>query len=819
MRVFYHDKSSNFSVLQPILFVVLLLIGVCLSEAHAQPTKDYKLSGKVIDSATNLPLKFVTIALLNADKAVGKILSNEKGDFLLTAPTSGEYLLSIVHVGYGLKKIKINVGTLSGLLDLGTISLSPVSKEISEVLIKSKRPLLTQKIDRIVYNVQEDPQSKFASLFTILKKVPLIDVDGEERVTLQGQGGFKVLIDNKPSVLLARSLKDVFKSMPASSIKSIEVITSPSAKYDSEGLAGIINIVTIKKFADGYEAYLSAEYQNPVGGSSFGGSMSFKQGKIGVTLMSGYSSQQRPETSSDLTRQASDLINKLNQRGLRSITSNSVYAGSEISYDIDSVKLLTARFRYNNQGEDEHADKSTHLFVNNLLVDDVHFTSEGNNEWNGVDFLLNYQQSGRENKSRIFNFSYQFSDNKEVQLNALNNLDILSGSETLFNQSNVFSQNENTFQLDYTHPFKKVKFETGLKGILRLGDSESQTSDFIPGKGYVVDPAAQDVFENNQYIWSAYATGQYEFNKWGIIVGARLERTQVNAKFLITGNSIHSNYNNLIPSITVNYNFAKNQAFNVSFNQRIQRPNIRLLNPFVDRINPTLEIAGNPKLEPVLTNNFNLRYRHLSGHPWTLTFGYIFANNTVERILATTSSSSVARYTYRNIGSYSSTGLSFTYNHTISDPLSIGINGFSNYLQLTGNLNGIQMHNSGFVNSIKANIDYSFQSMLQLNFNFRYTSSSVLIQGKTETAPNYSFSAAKPFLNNKLNFSATINNPFAKYRYLSSELVGNNFTQSVYSQVSYRSFLVSVGYKFGKLKSRFKKAKKTILNNDLIEGN
>ncbi|RZK34065.1 MAG: TonB-dependent receptor, partial [Pedobacter sp.] len=219
--------------------------------------------------------------------------------------------------------------------------------QLKSVSITADRPLIKQEIDRISYDVKADPESKVNNVLEMMRKVPMLSVDGDDNIQLQGNSNYKILVNGRPSGMMERNPKDILKSMPASSIERIEVITTPPAKYDGEGLVGIINIITFKKADNGTNGTVNLSERFPVGGPTMGGSFTAKLGKFGIATNAGGSLNSSPLLDNTNSRITLNNPTNLWQYGSRDQSGKSGYAGAELSYEIDSLNLISAQINYN----------------------------------------------------------------------------------------------------------------------------------------------------------------------------------------------------------------------------------------------------------------------------------------------------------------------------------------------------------------------------------------------------------------------------------------------------------------------------------------
>ncbi|WP_177181267.1 outer membrane beta-barrel family protein [Parapedobacter koreensis] len=797
----------------------LFLIVTFFTSMAQQPSSGLK--GKVVDSADNKALEYVTINIRTDSTAIRSILTDAMGKFEWTGLTPGKYMLTFVAVGYETKDLPIELTNNAPVLDLGDIPLAAGAEALDEVVVTATRPIVKQDIDRLTYDVQADPESKILTALDLLRKVPLLSVDGDENVLLQGNANYRIFINNKPSDMIARNPKEVLKAMPAESIQKIEVITTPPARYESEGLAGIINIVTNRNVDNGYRGSANLNYRAPAGGPGVGGSFTIKQGKFGASAYFGGSLSQRPQTQSNYERITHvGQPNILLQNGFNEGRSNFTYLGTELSYDIDSLNLITGEIGFNlGQFDNDLSQFSNTNTLDGAPLQGFNMYNRGKNRWDGYNGGLNYQKGFKRNKEQLLTFSYRFSSYSDGQDNRMRITDRLNYQVPDYNQTNDGTQDEHTIQLDYVHPVSKLNIEGGVKGIFRLNHSDFRSANFDEASdSFIEDPTQTNTYENNQYILSAYNSYQYKLEKWGFSAGMRAEQTIVKADFISNDANVDQNYFNFIPSIAINHILKQGKTLNLGYTQRIQRPGIWNLNPFVNRSNPNFEYSGNPDLRPVLNNNFNLRYSSFGKASINVGLNYSFANNTIQQLINYNAETGVSRFTFENIGKDRSLGTNISINYPITKKLNFNVSGDMSYVWLEGVVDGQKTSNSGMRGYIYGGLGYLFEDGWRINGNFSYSSPYIMLQGQSNAFPYYGISASKDLIKDKLSLSGSISNPFNKFRSYINDMTGPNFTQSSFSQNYYRYFNMSLSYRFGRLKDEIRKNRRGIKNDDASGG-
>lgn len=327
----------------------ILLSAICLfwllpTNLHAQKTDNQKitLTGIVVDSVSGKSIEYPTVALFTDSlKLIKAVAGGADGKFAIEAPCAGKYVLSASMIGYTNSKEELSLDGSLKRKDLGTISIAE-GLQIAEVTVVGVKPLIKNEPDKLTYNLEADPQTASSSVIDILRKVPMLSVDGEDAVRVNGETNFKVLVNGKSSGMLVKNFKQAIKAMPASAIKSIEVITNPPAKYDAEGIGGIINIITNKKTTNGYSGSVNAAV-NTLGGYNSGGYISAQTGKLTMTanLYNGKEVSQKSLTKSESENFMSDNYHYTSTSGTYKSNSDFTNLSLEASYEIDSLNLLT----------------------------------------------------------------------------------------------------------------------------------------------------------------------------------------------------------------------------------------------------------------------------------------------------------------------------------------------------------------------------------------------------------------------------------------------------------------------------------------------
>lgn len=617
--------------------------------------------------------------------------------------------------------------------------------------------------------------------------------------------------------MVESNLKAVLQSMPASTIQSIEVITNPPAKYDAEGMAGIINIITNKKIDNGYKGTVNFNENFPVGGQGIGTSFSVKQGWLGISGYGGASIYSSPlaQYANNRTTFGSNATSLVQNGNIKSKTRNG-YFGTEISYEIDSLHLLSGQFSINGNHLDGYSYQTSILRkAANLQRYDLGNSNNGGG--NGMDASINYQLSFKADKNRLLTFSYRYLNYGNNQHSNLAITNIINYIQPNYRQDNNTQTSEQTFQIDYVQPVKMLNIEAGIKGILRNNTSDYQYLLYHPSSG-LFEPYQDfsDQFNYRQNVFSAYNSYRYSIKSWSFSAGVRAEQTVVDADFISTASTVKQHVFNLIPTIAINKEFKDRSSLSFGFNQRIKRPNIRRLNPFVDRSNPDFVSSGNPNLQNVLVNNLQLSYSKSKKLSVTVALGYSFIGNIDLRTSAFDTAANITRTTYQNTGKADRSGLDFNISYPINKNWNMSVNGNVAYFKLSGLVSNTIIENKLLTSNISASSGYKFNQRWRLNASLTFISRNPTdLQGTSNGFVRSLFSCNKELVKNKLSFAASVNNPFSKHRNNLTETKGPDFTQVGISQDYFRSFGLSLNYNFGKLKQDIKKNKRGINNDDV----
>lgn len=792
------------------------------------PRGNAKLTGVVTDSTTGKPVEFASVALIDPQtkRPIDGAVADDKGRFTLTKLPPGDFQLLISFVGYRNKTLSSVKLDRRGDVVLGTVKLAPDVRTLSEVNVVGQQALVEEKVDRIVYNADKDITAKGGDATDVMRKVPLLSVDLDGNVSLRGSSNVRVLINNKPSTIVASSVADALKQIPADMIKTVEVITSPSAKYDAEGSAGIINIITKKTTLQGFTLNVDSGVGNR--GSNLGLNGNLRTGKMGFSLSgfgrAGYNvrgafantQQVFGGSGTTTTEQSADTRNQ-NLFGQYTLGWD---------YDISKTSAITASLRYGarnqTQFQDNFLTKTSGTYfpiynARNVRTDDLSGTVDAN-----VDYTRTFKPQ------QEFSLSAQFSRNNrnnDFVADILSSADFQTITSRQQNLNDSYNQ-ESTIQADYQTPIgKNQQLEFGGKGIYRQVESAFQYR-FAPGNTSQFENDSRRLGNTliyDQTIGAGYVSYTLTTkSKFTIKAGTRYEFTNINANYSLTqpgeqggqaGQDLGiPSYSNLVPSLNISKALKGGKTIKLSYNRRLQRPGLRFLNPNVNVANPTNITQGNPLLSPELTDNFELsNSAYIKNVYVNATLFYRRTNNSITSVQDTNTTSigevtnptlpRPIRTTYLNIGREEAYGVNVFGNATLFSKWQIG-GGFDAYYAYLTNNSSTAVYratNSGWVVTGRFFTSLNIKNGWGLQgFGF-IRGREIQLQGYRGGFAFYSFGVKKDLKDKRGSFGIAgenfFNNPFT----IRSESASPIFVQNSVTSLYNAGIRANFSYKFGKL--------------------
>jgi len=774
-----------------------------------------KLSGTVLDSTKALPYVTVRIFKQNNPAALQTSLSKENGSFQLNKPTEGNYILTFSHTGFVEKKMEISVAS-AGDMQLDPVQLSRAAGSLKEIIVKTQRPLVEQFDDKVVFNVEDDPSSKTETAIDILRKSPFVTVDGEDNIKVNGKQNFKVLLNGRETSMFARNIKEALRGFPGTLISKIEVITSPSAKYDGEGIGGLINIITKKKVV-GYNGTLSTFHRTSDRVSNYSLNGNAKVGKVGasVFLHQGHSEPVSQHNTNITIPLMQSIYTKRTLDGNQETTSGWRFGNAEVSWEVDSLNTISLYSNINGGSNKTISEQTitTDFASSPSSISFYNLDNKTNNP--GISVGSDYIKHFKKNKDREFSIRFlgDFGKN-DAELNSMQ--DNPGIDRYLINNSHAIN-NQYTLQVDNGIPLKNNrKFDAGVKAILRRASSEFESLiKDDPASVYKINPFNTDNFNYKQDVVSVYSMYSFKVKKTNVRLGTRVEYTNVNGDFITSNVKVKNSYITLLPNVQFTNRLSTTTTLIIGYNKRLQRPYIWDLNPFV-KDNDALNISfGNPNLGPQTIHALSTQLRYGKGS----TFGGInvegsYSGNKIMQYSSFDPQTGVTKTTSLNIGKEFQSSVNINLNTKITSKLSLFVNSSVRYISVTNNANKSQTNN-GFGANINMNTSYKFSDKFTVSSYLGLWKDAPTIQTIYPFGTWYNVAFNYKVFKNKVNISLRAVNYFEKNRDYKIITNNPNFSSTNITTQPRRAAVLALTWNYGKLTENVSK-KKGVNNDDLL---
>lgn len=798
----------------------------------AQNSNNIVISGKIVtgNPSESVPFAKVSLQIVQASDTLryGQI-TDENGLFRISIPASRPTLFTAESMG--LKKVlkQLSPSETSKDIKMGNITMEEDSQTLGAVTIEKRIPLVSVQPDRLGYELDKDPEAGGQNLLTMLRKVPLVTVDAEENVQVKGSSNYKILLNGKPNPMFDSNPKEILRSIPASSVKRVEVITDPGVKYDAQGVSAVINIVTATISTDGLTGNISlgvAQPQFMANGSLY---LAMKSGKWGSTVnLSGITMNKEMSADTEISQNA-QVQNKEQQdyKYKMDMLRGSVL----ISYEHDAKNLFTLTSNFSpikNKLNGKTLVSSIRSAAYNSFERDV----ENHMNMNNMNASLDYQHSFNR-PGELLVVSYRFVNNP-FKTTLWQDIESQNYHSKMLDETKM---NEHSGQIDYTLPIGKYLLESGLKYIYRENGSDISYQMKDPSSGaWVSDPSYTGKkniagIQHKNHILAAYTGLSATFGKLNLKVGVRGEANKVDAGYKNESRSIvDRRFIDFVPHLSLNYSFSPIWIGKLSYRERINRPSVTQLNPVELRQDQYNIQKGNLHLDVVRSHNVQASITNMGAkHMLMLSGDFEQINNGIEQIFfKDPSRSNVFISTPANVGKQSYLTGSLYAMYRPSSWLQTSVNGSLIQSWAKGLDNPIV---DGIETAVKTKdlnaLNYNVTAMAMLSlphnwsstFSYSYMSPTESLQTRSSAYSFHSFSLTKQLMQQRLSISLSANNVFVKDLELSRTRVQNDLKTTQIVRFPMRQIMLSVSYRFGGLKGQVKKAKKTIVNDDLMEGN
>lgn len=813
------------------IFIVTLL-SVLASPIFAQfsthQTTGFKVKGRLLDSVSNHPLEYATVSLfLNGDKKpINGAISDSKGNFVVENVAAGNYKLVAEFLGYKPHTLlDLTINKDNSQIDIKDILLISKATTLQNINVAVQGKLIENKIDKLVFNAERDLTSQVGVATDILKKVPQVSVDVDGNVELAGSASIRFLINGKPSAAFGSNVSDVLQSIPASQIKSIEVITNPGAKYDAQGLGGIINIILKKNNSQGVNGNISLSGGTRMENGSF--NFNARKGKFGMNaFISGNTrlNAETPFTSDRFTNDsAANTKILLHQDGFNRFQRSGFQTGIGFDWDLNEHNSLSGSISYDifsntgisttNQSQNTKDQNGNSIANMQTLIN-----ADNASHFHNIDASLTYKKTFEKEDQEL---ELSINATKGTLNSNNNNYQYSFPQHSLYYStmgSNPGKENETEIKADYTQPLKKNVI-LGIGGKIGLYDvaSNSKTFKLDPvSNQYSKDMYLSNSLDYHQKVYAFYSELSFPvFTLFDAKIGERYERTEISSFY---SNAQHQvkvpGYNTFVPSIFFSKKLNENSLIKLSYSKRIERPDYGDLNPFINTNDPKNLSTGNPSLQPEIGNRVELGYSTDIKKVASLMFSLFYRMNDHDIqsfiiyypsfLVGDTTYTNVAVSSRQNVGCENNTGINIFGDFKLIPKLNFRTN-FSVFQRHTINAIDPEYNSSGINYRINLNAAYQFSNTIATEFFGNFNSAKRAAQGIYPSFTTYSVAVRKQFWNKKGSLALTASNPFKKALDQKTSVMGPNFTLNSLRSIPFRSFGLNFTWKFGRLE--FKKDK------------
>ena len=788
-------------------YIIIVLLSINLNAQQSS----ISIYGTILDSESNSPLEYATISVYPPNDSIVKFggISNANGKFNLEV-SKGKYNIKIEYISFKEKLIK-NINVFKSL-DLGAIELVIDQNVLDEVELIGEKTQVEIKLDKTVYNIGKDLTLRGSSVSDVLDNLPSVAVDIDGNVSLRGNQNVRILINGKPSGLVGISSNDALKQFPSESVEKVEIITSPSARYNAEGTAGIINIVLRKNKLAGLNGSISTNGGDP---KTFGvsGNINFRTEKINLFTNTGYSLSSYENASLSETEyfNSSSINNFLNENGSRNTERDSYYQSTGIEYFLNDKTSLVASYLTRKSDSDD-------ITINNInqnFQGDKKSSKriENENETDDTkEFSLNLTHEFV-NKGNL-TIDYQKEKSNEIESSFISNTQSNPKFIKYLGEKVITDENQNSelYKIDYVLPIgEDGQFELGYRKSNKFQNTDYLVQDEVLNGNYLINTDLTNNLFYNEKVNAFYTQYGNKKNKISYLFGIRVEESQTIVKQLESNSNSIKKYNDIFPTINLAYELKENETITLGYNRRISRPRSYFINPFPSRSSETSFFQGNPYLNPTYSNGIDLGYlKRLEKTTLNGSIYYKKSDEIFTFINEATGSSvmvndilvPVIKRSPVNLSSQEEIGIEFNTNYSHSKNWRIGGNVNFYQSEIIGNYNGIIYDSKNLIWSGRLNNYLKLFSSVdwQTRISYRGPQKTAISTRKGSISTNTAFS--KDIFGEKMTLTFKINDIFETQKWRLETL---SETYKTYSESSWRggrNFNLSLIYRFNQKKSQ-----------------
>ena len=806
-------------------FLFLFSISFIFSQQQEKNKNEIIIQGTVIDGNTKQPLEYATVILKNKETSLlSGGLTDFNGNFKIATPQA-TYEVSVKYISFKSKIFPVEEININK--KFGIIALYENTNSLNEIVIVAEKTTVDIRLDKKIFNIGKDLSIRGGNASDVLGNVPSVQVDVEGNVSLRGNENVTILIDGRPSALVGMNGADALRQIPAEAIEKVEVITSPSARYDAEGTAGILNIILRKNKLVGFNGSLQLDLGIPERvGTAF--NANWRTEKWNFFTNTGFRYNATPGNAfsdSDFLSSTAQNARVLESRKFGRL-SRSLFTSFGAEYYLTPNSSVIGNIVFNSGNDDDVNTNDIKRFNSEGVINEATFRTESEGEDENrmqytVDYVNNFNKNGRK-----LSISSQYSTEAE---NVLNNITEVDTSLNLLNdlEQVIEDQDENSglFQVDYVHPVgEDIQYEAGYRGNYRNIFNSfflAERQDFENNGPLIPDAGLNNSFNYEEFVNAAYFQYGQKFNKISLLAGVRYEYTSIEIAQQTATTKNNRSYGNLFPTVNLGFEFKDGENITLGYNRRIRRPRGRSLNPFPSRSSESNMYSGNVALNPVITEALDLGYlKRWDKFTLSSSLYYNISTDNWERIqeetgMLTDNGDPITRRFPINLSTEERVGLELTLNYrpikawNINSDFNLyNVTSAGDYTNLSTNVTqNFDFENTSFFIRLNQKISLPGKTDLQINTNYRGPSQNA--QTKSKGVFSMNLAASKDLFDESaslsLNFSDVFNSSISQ-----RTTILPNFLEQ-YSEFQWRDpqIRISFVYRFNQKKERERKGSGT----------
>ncbi|WP_299602256.1 TonB-dependent receptor [uncultured Aquimarina sp.] len=792
---------------------IISLVLVFITLASFGQQKTIKVTGRVIDKETNDPLEYATISFINPkeNKIVTGGITETNGNFNIEVPAS-IYNISIEYISF--KTVTLTKRKLFTNTNLGTISLGLDTESLDDVVVIAEKTTVEIKLDKKIYNVGKDLTVSGGTVSDVLDNVPSVSVDVEGNVALRGNDNVRILINGKPSGLVGLNSTDALRQLPAESIERVEVITSPSARYDAEGTAGILNIILRRSKLQGLNGAITVNTGFPLQ-AGVSGNINYRTGDLNFFTTSGYNYREVPGNSLSETRffnidrdmNIDEPDTFLNEERDFDRIRKGINTNVGVEWYINDSSSLTTSFLYRSS---DNESNTTNLITEpdengNILSSNLRFDPEVEDD-ETKQYSINYNKDFNDSGHKL-TFDFQIENSEEIEDSRITqeNISTVELVNTLEKQDRILIQS------DYVLPIgEKTQFELGYRGNFNELDTNFLV-EFDDNGNITTDTDLSNNLLFKEQVNAAYTQLGSKTGKLSYLLGLRVEGTRITIDQKTSNDFNKKIYTDIFPTINLGYQLTDKQSLTLGYNRRIRRPRSRFINPFPSRSSATNIFQGNSDLNPSYSNVFDLGYLNRLGkltlnssiyyNRSTQIFTFIAEDTGDTAIIGDGTEVSVIRRRPINLSSSDRYGFEFTL--TYSPNRKWRINGNFNAFQnsIRGDFDGQNFDADNFSWFARLNNKITLPAKIDWQTTAFYAGPNENAQTKSEGLLSVNLAFSKDLFKEKASLTFNVSDLFNSRKRRSVSTTETFVTDSEF-QWRERSFTLSFTYRFNQKKKR-----------------